>query len=535
MTIQPSFDPQRSAEIRTLLIQTVDAHRPHPSRSKFAIVAALTGIALALAGGTAALALTGVLRFGSPEPAPLPPAPTTSTSPTPTPSPTPEPTERPIAVQSSPITYHDVRTHPSTPSWSLDLPGADVSCAQHHVYDIADGLALFQVGAKVVGDGSPDCNEATQEVSLSLVDTAAGRILWSRDWKWNAPPVYDVDVDVLGASRRVVIVDQALTGGPQEVVDLATGQKLADFAATKSGQTVNILPVGGESGDVVMTTPQGIVRVDPRDVTHPRWSTSIDASSIWLNPFSSIPRAEFMRVAISRPGTTSPNEDAYVDVETGALDPDVPAGDFLFPPGPPVVLSDYIGTSAPRTVTGLDTSGKPNWTLHNPSGATVTEVQSLTSGTVGVASANAGTGLLALTSVHTLSVIDGSTGQQLWSADATRCGYTSTPWAISPRVAAYLNSTQDELMLVLDGKTCTFSASTGEPHPLPDLHGSAPVGFGPGVTYLRPRLYYEGPVQAYDRETGEALWTANVPDFEQVKFAGGYLVSWKGTHVESMG
>ena len=70
MTTTPAFDPARSAAIRQLLVDTVDAAPQRERRLRFGMVAALTGIALAIAGGTAALAAAGVIHLGAPAPAP---------------------------------------------------------------------------------------------------------------------------------------------------------------------------------------------------------------------------------------------------------------------------------------------------------------------------------------------------------------------------------------------------------------------------------------------------------------------------------
>lgn len=107
MTTQPVFDPARSAAIRELLAETVATDRRRPQHTKFAIIAGLTALALALAGGTAALALTGVIHFGAPAPAPAP-APSPTVSVTPTPTPTPSPIGAGVQVQPFPVVPHDV-------------------------------------------------------------------------------------------------------------------------------------------------------------------------------------------------------------------------------------------------------------------------------------------------------------------------------------------------------------------------------------------------------------------------------------------
>ena len=159
MTTQPVFDPARSAAIRELLAETVATARPRPDRTKFAIITALTAVALALAGGTAALALTGVIRFGSPAPAPAP-APTTSVTPTPTPTPTPTASGPRVQVTSTVVFPHDVDALPSQPRWSLDLPGIDDGCRMRPLeYDLSDGLAVFLTGTRPKDYEVGDCEQ----------------------------------------------------------------------------------------------------------------------------------------------------------------------------------------------------------------------------------------------------------------------------------------------------------------------------------------------------------------------------------------
>ncbi|WP_143466112.1 hypothetical protein [Leifsonia sp. NCR5] len=70
------FTQERSDAIRRLLIDTVDAEPRRRRRFQILVTSVLASAAVVLAGGTAALALTGVIRFDAPPPPP--PVPTSS-------------------------------------------------------------------------------------------------------------------------------------------------------------------------------------------------------------------------------------------------------------------------------------------------------------------------------------------------------------------------------------------------------------------------------------------------------------------------
>ncbi|MEY9952908.1 PQQ-binding-like beta-propeller repeat protein [Leifsonia sp. EB34] len=535
----PAFDPARSAILRDILHETV-AHAPtKPSRTRFAIVGALVGAAVLLAGGTAALALSGALHFGSQEPAPLPaPTPSTTSTPTPTPTPTPTSSTRPIAVQTTPIEWHDV-AEPAAAPWSLDLPGTGRKCEQHHVYDIADGLALVQLGAHVVGDGSPDCVDDLQHVSLSLVDTQRGRALWTREWTWHAQPEYDVDVIVLGTSGRVLVADQVLGGGPHDVLDLATGRTLADFAGQKNDVTLNAVAVPGDSGDVIMTTPNAIVRADPRDMRSPRWSTTIPGKSAWVYPLSGA--TDFLPVSILL-NTPGPDGGPYgadrVDLQTGRLDPGW-SNNALVRTAPHLAVVTAYDSGRPTVLSGLDASGGTTWTRQLPPDADVRAVHSLAGVPGGDVNNPAVTDLIAVITSSELTLLDAGSGEARWSAPATRCGLTGSPglgWVVTD---AFLDPAHDTFTLVHDSaKTCTFAASTGAPHPVPDVPSGTIMFFGPANTYVTSLLPPNLVLTAYDRQSGSKLWSTTTRDsgrFAVWSFAGGYLVRLDGDRLEGLG
>jgi hypothetical protein len=107
MTEQPTFDPRRSHNIRSMLVSEarIDNQRGGSLAKRSALLVSLVVAALLLSGGGVALALTGNIPF-------LPhqePSPISSASPvpseTPTPSPTPTPTPTPTIDLSDPASW----------------------------------------------------------------------------------------------------------------------------------------------------------------------------------------------------------------------------------------------------------------------------------------------------------------------------------------------------------------------------------------------------------------------------------------------
>jgi outer membrane protein assembly factor BamB len=531
----PAFDPARSAILRDILHETVATAPARPSRTGFALVGGLVGAAVLLAGGTAALALSGALHFGPQEPAPGPaPTPSVTSTPTATPAPTSTPSSRRIAVQTTPIQRHDVNELGVAP-WSLDLPGTGRSCEQHHVYDIADGLALVQLGAHVVGDGNPDCNDDLQHVSLSLVDTRQGTALWTREWTWHAAPLYDVGVMVLGTSGRILVVDEALGGGPHDVIDLATGRTLADFAGEKGDILLNAQAVPGDSGDIVMSTPKSIVRVDPRDAHSPRWSTDIPGKSASVYPM--VGDTDFLPVSIvlNAPGPDGgPYESARIDLQTGRLDPGPSAIALIQTDSHPAVISQYTA-GQPTELTGLDRSGQATWTRRLPPGSDVRAVS--TSSSVPGTDVNypGASDLIAVVSTSELTILDSTSGTERWSASTTRCGLTNRVAGSSPLVTVFVDPGHDTLTVVHDGTgTCTFTASTGAPQPLPDLPSGSGLLFGADNAYVFS-IPPSGDLTAFDRQRGTKLWSSTTTNPGSWFFAGGYLVRLNGDQLAAVG
>lgn len=533
----PVFDPARSAALRDILHETVATAPTRAPRTRFAILGGLIGAAVLLAGGTAALALTGALHFGAPAPAPVPTTPTPSVTPTPTPTPTAT-APRTIGVQTSPITLHDV-DEPNGSPWTLDLPGTGRACEQRHVYDIADGLALFQFGAHVVGDGSPDCVDEQQHISLSLVDTREGRVLWTREWSWQAPPLADVDVYVLGTSGRILVRDQVLSGGPHEVIDLASGSTVGDFTGGTPGNFFSATIVSGPSGDIVMAEDGRVVRVDPRDTGAPRWATPVDGQVRGLN----IQTAANGFVPITYT-PTAPNPDgssystARLDLETGRLDSGWDATSIVTTASTNVLLPPYVA-GADAILTGLSSSGTPTWTATHP-GSEVRVVDAIGSTPGRSSGSTMKTDLLAQYSTTEMSLIDAATGESRWTTDISRCAVTRAQWGSVPVQQVVLDSSADRLIIVIAGedgtgaRTCGLRASSGEPAPLPDVPASGGLMFGPSHTYALSPWPATG-IRAFDRRTGAELWQDSPEATGQWLFAGGYLVHLENDRVSGIG
>ncbi|WP_431247927.1 hypothetical protein [Leifsonia xyli] len=315
--LTPDFTPEHSAAIRQLLIDTV-ADEPRRRRHlQILLTSLLSAVAVVLAGGTAALALTGVIHFGSGDTPPAPmPTPTQTVTPTPTPTPRPTATAAQISVQTSPIAPRDVVSLPAKPSWGLDVPGKGDPCGQRAFIDVADGLTLVQTGPAEVGDDGTGCDPVHQNVQLSLVDTIHGTVTWSRNWSWTkragAPAGGTVvQTTVLGSSGTILIVDQRVTGGPHDVLRLADGSTLGTFDATAPADGL-LAPqaVQDGSGDILLaiSDPSGhgsVERVDPMDAGHPLWSTPVPAPyvSAFISPGDTFGRA---RVAYTPSGGHPP-------------------------------------------------------------------------------------------------------------------------------------------------------------------------------------------------------------------------------------
>ncbi len=530
MTTQPVFDPARSAAIRELLAETVAADRRRPDRTKFTVIAGLTALALALAGGTAALALTGVIHFGGPAPAPVP-SPTISVRPTPTPTPTPRPSGPGVQVQPFPVLPHDVSALGSQTRWSLELPGADDACRMRPLaYDLANGLTVFLTGTRPKEyEGGGDCWQHHDEnIGLTLVDTARGDEIWSRTWAFTPPSgsPNSYQFQLLGTSGRALLDYGDGQSGPHDVIDLMTGKTVASF---DHGAYYGAVSVPGGSGDIVLTTePAGtgsatITRVDPRDPGHPGWKTRVAADDILVSAGTEDPTT--LPVYFSPSGASTYSR-ASVDLASGTVTKS---------PG----ISDYHATmyfmtlwgeqaaDGSSSIVGIDGSGARLWSRPSAPGSFAVEVQA--PGTrPGVVFGRASTGQLAIIDRTTVTLLDQLTGRVVW----TTKGCATQELLGVPTVIA--DDARNALTVRYPQDTaCSFDKNTGKPLAGVGIPFDDWTLFGLTNTYGGALVADKG--TAYDNATGRLLWSLPKAQGEQWLFAGGYLVRTVGNHLESIG
>lgn len=544
------FTPERSDAIRSLLLDTVADEPRRRRRFQIALTSILAAIAIVLAGGTAALAMSGIIRFDAP-----PPAPVVTDAPSVTPTPTPTPTAAPTApaaaiqVQSTPITPTDVRSLPAHPSWSLDLPAATSDCQQRFGYNIATGLALFTLSSNATDVGR-GCVAGHGTASVTMVDTVHGTVLWSREWNWDGDTGRGTSLAVLGTSNRALFADTSGGGGPRDILDLATGRTVATLPADFGPDPLNRLsPVWDDSGDVIWTKPTTldasgqptaytVERVDPRDLAHPSWETPLQASDagMMLRNFSGSGLAQLAYV----PDGGGAWMTSLIDLGTGAISHVSPNGTQMALGSVIIEYRDLVD-GYPHTIAAIDRStGETLWTKpfsrdDNIAEATTTNGQpgDVAGGAIGSTGFGFGTpsGDLVMTNTTTLTRIDSTTGAVLMTADITRCGLT--PGGLVSR--DILADTERNSLVVVDKATCSVDRDTGAATPIVDPPGSSQY-FGPGVTYQNgATINAPGTGAAYDRATGAQLWTTATATDEQWYFAGGVLVRQDGNHLSSLG
>jgi hypothetical protein len=531
------FSPDRSAALRELLLTTVREEPKRQRRLQILLTSILSAVAIVLAGGTAALALTGVIHFGDDAPAPAP-APTSTVTPTHTPTPTPTPSlTRPI-VQSGPIAPHDVDSLPASTRWALDLPGEDTGCTGVQPFTLSDGRALYLSGQRpkeYESDTSPCPYQTTEDVALTLVDTQTGDVVWTREWKFTTEHPRMTDLMVLGTSGRAVISYGRTEVGPHEVLDLTTGAEVAPFTPTADDALRWMVSVPGDSGDVVAVTSSGdshesttVSRIDPRDSAHPRWSTDLGNSGASLGtPFAgatTIPVTFYTSAAPDQPSAGS------VSLDTGEFFHE----DGIFPHWydvSSITLRSVQVSDETSTLIAQDADGGRLWTKDVPRNAMIGEIHTADR-RPGREYGYDGTGLLAITDESTLTVVDASTGETEWTVSTAGC--KTGPLLGVPET--FLDDTRDAYVTVFAmSSVCTMARSTGE-----QLDEKIPFEgwtiLGTSNTYGYENDFSsatEG--AAYDRATGDVLWTRLRQPAETWSFEGGYLVSRLGYHIESIG
>ncbi|MFB2583415.1 hypothetical protein [Herbiconiux liukaitaii] len=566
MTDSPRFDEARSAAIRSALVETVAADaaataaHPHArSRSRrlrIALVAVLAALGIGLGGTAVAFAITGTPLF--PIAAPVATAEPTSTAPAPTASPTATsapsaPAAHPLVVTDQPIAPHDVLTAPaSSPTWSVQLPGAGDMCEHVSSIDVSDGFALLQSGpAYPPEDSNYTCDLDASRYSLTLIDTSTGEQLWSRDWSWAFTHGDGTSASLLGTSGRVLVWDRLNGPGPKEVLDLATGETLATVTAPAGFAVTDLYPVPGDSGDVSFVTQKldaagqpitswAVMRADPQDLATPRWSVPYEADQSSTQP---ITNSSSMMQVTHRQGDGAEVLDVY-DVDSGALMVGATTDrSYSYFDGFTLRASDMIEYEVSRTVAGIDDAGNETWSRSLESGYAVAPVSRIATlpGALGIRPASE---VLLIGPGAQLELVDGVTGESRWVVDGSGC--PAGGGLSGPAVTTFgWSVTADGLVVQSgdDGVACGFDAETGA---AADVTGRLSMYFGAqgalgnyrlegamgtgglystkgqaAPTYPLPQ---SGVGTAYDTVTGASLWSVPAYYDESWIFAGGYLV-----------
>ncbi|MFK3671750.1 PQQ-binding-like beta-propeller repeat protein [Leifsonia aquatica] len=534
-TTGPVFDPARSAALRDILHETVATAPARSSRTRFALVGGLVGAAALLAGGTAALALTGALHFGPPAPAPVPTTPTPSITPTPTPTPT---TSTPrVEVKSGIVDPHDVNALAAATRWALDLPGIDDGCRMApRAYDLNDGLAVFLSGMRPKEyEGGPCADGSRDEkIGLTLVDTTDGEVIWQRTWEYVSDPSNGSQITqlhLLGTSGRAMLTSTDDVNGAHDVIDLTTG---ATVATVDPSLTYGV-PVPGASGDLIVASDPistqaqhrgTISRIDPRDPGHPRWTTTVDSDLVSVGSGTRDPDALPVYYSAGDPAT---QRFATIDLETGTLTQHPELSQFERNADLVTLWTGRTAGGAPSTV-ALDDAGHRLWSRPEAAGSWTVPVWVPGSRPGTDTSRLPDSGQLVVVDRSSVSLLDELTGDQVWTASLSDCA----PAEIMGVPTAYTDDARNAMTVVFSqDRACAFDRTTGRPLPdlgipLPDfaLHGSTNV-------YVNPFDSATG--TAYDGATGATLWTLPQQQGERWDFAGGYLVRLFGNRVESIG
>ncbi|SMQ60426.1 PQQ-binding-like beta-propeller repeat protein [Agreia sp. VKM Ac-1783] len=543
MTDNPKFSPKRSAAIRQLLIENVEAE---PRRRTSHLRAFLAGLIITgiVASGSTALALNRDSLFGSPAPSAVPTT-TTATPPTTTPTPSPTTVTLPppaVTVSEAPILPHDVPSAPSGTGWSLDLPHSDEPCQIRQAYTVSDGFALVQVGP-IRTDDNVNCLRTNDGMTLSLVDTSSGKLLWSRDWHWDTESEgqgsAEVDTTVLGTSGRVLVDSVRDRAGPSEVLDLATGQTVAAFEPSSGGQHVSeVSPVPGDSGDVYASFREldangqeaaygTVKRLDPRNAQNPVWSTRVEGTAVGIKEVTN--GLGFTALTYTRPGQPRVSS-AVLDLTTGAVSYRDGFLDYRFFTGYTIRPSNLTDPQIPVILTGLDDNGEQLWTRTEDAGSTVNEVltPAVKLGDLADVGPQVGNGQFVVGSPTNISLVDGKTGDTIWTADATGCGIRASADA---SYVVRISADNDALLLdTLADQPCRFDQATGAR--LTDFTQPRMQRVAYGTLYNYSIA--DGTGTAYDAKTGEVLWSIPTDAFWWM-YAGGHLVYFDGFTLRSVG
>lgn len=543
MTDNPRFSPQRSAAIRQLLIENVEAEPKRRSRHLRALLAGLviTGV---VASGSTALALNRDALFSAPVPTSSETIDnrTATTSPTPTTvlTPTAAPT---VSISSTPIAPHDVDSPPAGTGWSLQLPAPSGTClADTEVKNVGEGLALVTVGPDF-GDDTPipdGCDLTLDGISVSLVDTSRGQILWSREWSWTTEAGEQTgnkaQAVLLSATNKVLVLSRPELDGPNEIIDLATGETVAPFAPQgDDGIILAAYAAPGDSGEVYAVSADTDENGDPIPSTHIKrfnplsgavvWSTPIDA----VDPQMDVPRNQMPYAMLQYISDGSPRyENALLDITTGELSPRDSFISYKYFTGysiRPSSYSDPVGT--PVTLTGLDDAGQQLWQRTEPAGSSTSEVLTVNAKPGDRASTQVGNGQFLIANSQGVSLVDGVSGATVWSSVPSSCGLSDGAYQTYD---ATLSSDGSFITVDSYAGSCRLDSATGAQLAPSAIPWNRFRAFGASLVYS----VADGMGTAFDAETGETQWTVPTDSYRWM-YAGGYLVALDGSLLKSVG
>lgn len=544
MTGQPRFDPARSDAIRALLVQTVEQApaRDHRRHVRIAVIAVLAALLGGLGSGAVALAVTGGPFLGAPAEGPSVSA-TPDADPQPTatgsPIPSPEPVDaHPLVLSDAPIAPRDVAAPTPGGAWQLDLGGTEHDCEARVTYDVADGYALFQTGPDTPGDNpGPDCDYSTSRMSLTLVDTQRGLVTWTRQWEWSQSG-YPPRVELLGTSGRAIVTTDATGIGPNEVIDVQTGEALAEFAPHLDGAPFvqySFVSTPGASGEIVIgmqprdeggtvTGAPGVIeRIDPRSPDRPVWTTTLDRTFVEFAPTVGDTTFAAFQMGRSDGSNSAP---AVVDLTTGEVSERAIGTEYRFSPG--LALRIEGSATADRIATALAPNGDHLWELTLPVGSSINLVRDPAQAP-GAVVQNLYSGVSA-----PWLVIDGSSGLTLVDANTGLSVWTVAPGCDSPipRMHFQLNTAAGTIVVPdRNGPTCSYDLARGALTAADTIPGDAWHAVGSSAAYLSS----DGVGTAYDAVSGAVLWSVPTGARESWQFAGGHLVGWDGSRLVGIG
>jgi outer membrane protein assembly factor BamB len=436
---------------------------------------------------------------------------------------------------------HDVDSLRATTRWSLDLPG-DPDCTGTQTYTLSDARVVYVSGLRPKEYEGSDCvNHLGEDFGVTLVDTSSGSILWQREWKFTPNGVaFGAAFDVLGTSGRAVFASRDAGVGPHDVLDLATGETVGTFQPAWSDfmPQNDMQPVPDDSGDVVIiqhfrdaegrpTADDVVSRADPTDLAHPRWSRSI---GLHESGWSTI-GAGFTTMVVHGYAQGAVFQQVMVDLQTATTAP-VPANmTFSFPMSQ--ILLGWIGSPSDESVelVAYGPDGRKLWSRPAPSSSSVFEAA--TPGILpGIANSflTGDTGELFIRGAQTLTLIDQTTGDERWTIP--------TPACFSERslgFTAMLDLRRDAFLLASEGSSCAVSHESGAMIDAPSIPAEGLIHLTFGLTHRYDFPEGAGPGTAHDLESGDLIWTRERLDYEAWEFDGGYLVSHRRNHIESIG